>query len=262
VSRRQIGRVQALWRYPVKSLRGEEVAEAEITDHGVLGDRLMALRELDRGGIMSARFWSAMLELNARYDASAPTIESGTRIDFPDGRAMRTDDPALPKLLSDLFGRAIQLEKVRRDRMTEAELAAVIRGETLPPSRDFFDEDVIHIIASGTLAHLRSLEPDSDFDPRRFRANIYVDTGDEADGFIEDRWLGGALEIGLSVRIDGLSPSIRCAITTHPQAGLRHDPAILRAAWQHHRACVGVFASVGAPGQVRIGDPVVLTMED
>jgi uncharacterized protein YcbX len=183
--------VQALWRYPVKSLRGEELVEAEITDRGVEGDRVMALRELDRGGIMSARFWAAMLDLRASYEPGRDTIESRTYIALPDGRVMRGDDPMLPTILSELFGRRVQLEKVRRDRMTDEELAAVVRGEALPPSRDFFDEDVLHLVASGTLAHLRSLRPEADFDLRRFRANIHVDTGEETDGFIEDRWLGG-----------------------------------------------------------------------
>lgn len=143
--------------------------------------------------------------------------------------------------------------------MTPEELDAVMRGEAFPPRRDFFDEDVMHVIATGTLDHLRGLRPGSDFDPRRFRANIYVDTGGDSGGFIEDQWLDGALEIGESVRIVGMRPSIRCAITTHAQLDLPRDVAILGTAWQHHQAYVGVFASVGAPGKIRVGDPVVLT---
>ena len=261
MTKRSIGRVQSLWRYPVKSLRGEQLSEAEITDHGVKGDRVMALRELDRGGIMSARFWAAMLDLQSRSETAAAGTASAIHIDFPDGRSLRADDPSLPAILSAMFGRPVRLEKVRRERMTDDELAAVMHGDTIPPARDFFDEDVLHLVASGTLAHLRTLRPESDFDPCRFRANIYIDTGDEADGFVEDRWLGGTLEIGESVRITGLSPSIRCAITTHPQPGLPHDPAVLRTAWDHHRAYVGVFASVAAPGPIRIGDPVTLATE-
>ena len=258
---RQIGRVQMLWRYPVKSLRGESLDEVALTERGVLGDRVMALRELDRGGIMSARFWAAMLDLSARFDSSASSIEAAIHVDFPDGESLRADEPSLPSRLSQLFNRTIRLEKVRHERMTEAELAAVIRGDALPPSRDFFDEDILHLVATGTLSHLRTLQPAADFDPCRFRANIYIDTGNETDGFIEDRWLGGTLAIGDAVRIGGLTPSIRCAITTHPQPGLPHDPSILRTAWEHHQAYVGVFASVIDPGLIRVGDPVILTLE-
>jgi uncharacterized protein YcbX len=135
-----------------------------------------------------------------------------------------------------------------------------VRGETFPPARDFFDEDVLHIIASGTLAHLRRLAPGADFDPRRFRANIYVDTGDEADSFIEDQWLDSQLVIGDAV-IGGLRPAIRCVMTTHPQFELPRDIAVLRTAAQHHQAYVGVFASMAAPGTIHVGDLVWLLKE-
>ncbi|MGH7917412.1 MAG: MOSC domain-containing protein, partial [Candidatus Binataceae bacterium] len=96
------------------------------------------------------------------------------------------------------------------------------------------------------------------FDPRRFRANLYVETGADAEGFLEDQWLGGVLEIGDEVKLAGLRPALRCAMITHPQAELPHDPSILRTSWEHHQAYVGIFASVAAPGTARIGDRVVL----
>jgi uncharacterized protein YcbX len=134
----------------------------------------------------------------------------------------------------------------------------IMRGQAYPPHRDFFDEDVLHVVATGTLQYMRTLRPEADFDPRRFRANIYIDTGEEADGFVEDRWLEGVLEVGEQVRITGMRPAIRCAMTTHPQSELPHDVSILRTAWQYHQAYVGVFAAVGAPGRIRLNDPVML----
>jgi uncharacterized protein YcbX len=259
--RRQIGFVEALWRYPVKSLRGESLSEAQVVEGGVAGDRVWALRELDRGGIMSARTWAAMLELRAVWSGDPTTAaDAHVCIELPDGRMICADDTESSSILSDLFRRKIRLERIRAERITPEELEAVMRGEAFPPKRDFFDEDVMHIIASGTLAHLRTLRPDSDFDPRRFRANIYVDTGDEAGGFLEDQWLNGVLEIGETVRIGGMRPSIRCAITTHAQSELPRDVAILRTAWQHHQAYVGVFASVAVPGKIRVGDQVMLAL--
>jgi len=124
--------------------------------------------------------------------------------------------------------------------------------------RDLYDEDVLHVLASGTLEHLRRLCP-SDFDPRRFRPNVYVDTGAEedgfveAEGFVEDGWLGGELEVGDDggVRIVGMRPALRCAITIHPQDELRADPAILRTAARHHGAeLLGSTDHAGA-----VGDP-------
>ncbi|HXZ89153.1 MAG TPA: MOSC N-terminal beta barrel domain-containing protein [Candidatus Binataceae bacterium] len=253
----QVGLVQALWRYPVKSLRGESLDATLVTENGVAGDRVWALRELDRGGIMSARTWAAMLDLNATWQGD-PTSDAAARvyIELPGGNTICADDPDASRVLSDLFRRKVRLERIRTERITPEELEAVLRGEAFPPRRDFFDEDAMHLIASGTLDHLRSLRPGSDFDPRRFRANVYIDTG--SGGFIEDQWLDGVLEIGESVRIAGMRPSIRCAITTHAQSDLPRDVAILRTAWQHHQAYVGVFASVAAPGKIRVGDPVVL----
>ena len=260
MKRRQVGVVGALWRYPVKSMRGEALDEAVVTERGTLGDRAWALREMKHGGIMSARTFAAMLRLRAAYesdpirDADAPI-----RIELPDGNSIHTGgDPDASRVLSELFGYEVRLERIRTERLAPEELEAILRGEMFAPRRDFFDEDVIHIVATGTLEHLRSLRDGSDFDLRRFRANIYVDTGAEADGFIEDRWLNGVLEIGDSARIVGMRPAIRCAMTTHPQDELPRDVAILRTAWQYHQAYVGVFASVGAPGRIRVGDPVVL----
>jgi MOSC domain-containing protein len=250
--RRQIGTVQALWRYPVKSLAGEELQEAAIGEYGIEGDRRWALRELERGGIMSARVWSGLLGLRARY-------REGGRVEIElDGEKLEVEEQAATERLSQHLGRRVQIERVRRERPSQAEIEAVIRGEAFPPARDFFDEDVIHIIANGTLEHLRTLNPAGDFDRRRFRANIYIDTGAERDGFIEDRWLDGELRVGESVRIAGLRPAIRCVMTTHQQPGLPRDMSILRTAAQHHGAYVGVFASIAAGGQVRVGDTVIL----
>lgn len=257
MARREIGVVSALWRYPVKSLRGEPLAEAEVTENGLLGDRVWALREMERGGIMSARTWAAMLHLGAAYGGDVGA-DRRVRIELPDGRSIFADSAEASMVLSELFRRQVRLERIRTERPSAEELEAIMRGEAFPPRRDFFDEDVIHLMASGTLAHLRKLRPESDFDPRRFRANIYVDTGDDSDGFIEDRWLNGTLEIGADVRIAGMVPSIRCAMTTHSQWGLPHDPAVLRTAWQHHQAYVGVFASVAASGKIGVGDVVFL----
>ena len=252
MDKRRIGTVQALWRYPVKSLGGESLDVAELTSRGIAGDRDWALRELERGGIMSARIWAALLHLRARRDAS------GVWIDLPDGRAVAVTDPQTPAILSELLKRKVDLAQVRRERLSQAELDAVVRGDAYPPSRDFFDEDVLSLVATGTLAHLRNLQPDSDFDLRRFRTNIVIDTGAENDGFIEDRWLGGVLEIGAVAMIHWMRPAIRCVITTHSQPDLPRDMAILRTAAQHHQAYVGIFAAVATPGSIRVGDPVLL----
>ncbi|MBV8771300.1 MAG: MOSC N-terminal beta barrel domain-containing protein [Deltaproteobacteria bacterium] len=259
MARREIGTVGALWRYPVKSMRGEPLDEVWVTERGIVGDRVWAVRELERGGIMSARTFPALLDLRARYEGDPATdIAAVIKIELPDGDTAVPENPATAALVSNLVRRRVAFERVRGEPLTPAELDEIVRGEAYPPHRDFFDEEVLHLVATGTLKFMRDLQPGSDFDPRRFRANIYVNTGNEADGFIEDRWLEGVIEIAEQVRVVGMRPAIRCAMTTHPQPGLVHDVRILRTAWQYHQAYVGVFAAVGAPGKIRLNDPVVL----
>jgi uncharacterized protein YcbX len=123
----------------------------------------------------------------------------------------------------------------------------------------FFYSASIHVVASGTLAHLRTLiGDDAQLDPRRFRPNIVVETAPGKEGFLEDAWLEGTLEVGRSVRIVQLRPALRCVMTTHRQAELVRDLRILRTAAQHHHTQVGVFAAIDAPGSVGIGDSVML----
>jgi len=128
----------------------------------------------------------------------------------------------------------------------------------------FFDSATMHVLATSTLAHMRSLVGEgAQLDARRFRPNIVVDTGAAANGFVEDEWLDQTLEVGGSangdcVKIVAMRPALRCVMTTHRQEDLGRDLSIIRAAAQFHKATLGVFASVGATGTVRIGDPVFL----
>ena len=251
----RIGTVAQLWRYPVKSMRGELLNEMTLTERGALGDRLFALRELEYGAIMSARIFASMLQLRAVCESEPIAgAEPRVRIEFPDGHRIHADDPAADSALSALFEHPVRLERPRGDMpLSMSEIDEIRAGRAFLPPRDLYDEDVLHLLASGTLDHLRRLCP-SDFDPRRFRPNVYIETN-ASDGFVEDGWLGGELEIGEdAARIVGIRPALRCAMTIHPQAELHADPAILRAAAQHHGAYVGVFAAIGAPGRIRVGD--------
>lgn len=245
MQRLQIGVVGALWRYPVKSMRGESLFTAAVTPYGLAGDRGWALRETEYGGLVSARTWPVMLQLRASCDRDrlqgiaadprqnliqpptrSPLQDNGTaapvRIEMPDGSIVHAGESApgdsiASRSLSDFLHREVRLERVRREPITPAEREAIMRGDAMPPARDYFDEDVMSLIATGTLAHLRSLtDGASDFDPRRFRANIIIDTGANAGGFLEDRWLDGFLEIGPTARIAGMRPPM---CDNHPSTG-------------------------------------------
>jgi uncharacterized protein len=274
-----VGVVKALFRYPVKSMLGERLTEVEIGPKGVIGDRAWALREAN-GRIVTAKKWANMLGFHAAYEGT-PELEQlpPVRITLPDGSSLHAGDPHASDVISGYLGRPVRLERARPDEHSRAEIdPATVFGDvgvanvspafteaTLPdtfglPHGTFFDSAMIHVVATGSLEHMRSLiGADAQLDPRRFRPNIVVETDPRATGFVEDEWLGHTLEAGSTVKIVGLQPALRCVMTTHQQSELARDLRILRTAAQHHNAKLGVFASIGAPGKVRVGDPVCLT---
>jgi uncharacterized protein YcbX len=279
MARREVGRVAALWRYPVKSMLGEQVAALEIAARGAAGDRVWALREIATRQIASAKKFSRLFEFRAAYEEE-PSAARLPRvlIRLPGGEIIHADDAGASEAISAALGRKVVLEK---SDAAQAERAGIdprtvfgdvpvstinpeFTAETLPDSYGlargtFFDSAPIHLLASGTLRHLTGLGgAKSIFDPHRFRPNIYIDTSGADDGFVEDVWERGTLAIGASVRIAAMRPALRCVMTTHPQGDLPRDYGVLRAAARHHRANVGAFAAIGAAGIVQIGDPVFL----
>jgi len=274
----QIGEVQEVFRYPVKSMLGERLTEIEAGSNGIVGDRAWGLRETN-GRIATAKKWPGLLDFEAAYD-SPPQSErlAPVRIITPDGRVLHAADADASAIISAAIGRPIQIERARPDEHSRGEIdPATIFGDvgvervmpqftaqTLPDTfglhrGGFHDSAAVHLLASSTLAHLRSLiGADAQVDARRFRPNIVVDTGSVHDAFAEDDWLSGELRIGAEVRIIAMQPALRCVMTTHRQSELPRDPRMLRAAAQHHQARLGVFAAIGAPGRVCVGDPVWL----
>jgi uncharacterized protein len=278
MERRKIGVVSAVFRYPVKSMLGERPSEIVLGPNGTIGDRAWAIRELS-GNIASAKKCANLLGFRASYDSPPKAGElAPVTIVFPDGGRIHAADGDASDRLSAILGRPIRLERAQAEERTRAEIDpgtvfADIPVEQIFPdmTRDtlpdtfglmqgsFFDSAPIHVLASGSLQHMRRLCGEgSILDARRFRPNILVDTGNDAGGFVEDGWLDGTLEVGESARIIALDPALRCVMTTHAQEELPRDSAILRAAAQHHKAKLGVFATIGAPGTVRVGDPVML----
>jgi uncharacterized protein YcbX len=275
---RAIGVVKDLFRYPVKSMQGERLNEIDIGPQGVMGDRAYALREAN-GRVMTAKKWPTLLECAAHYEAPPTTgALAPLRLTLPDGRTIQAEDPGASAVLSTLLGCPLRLERAQADQHHRAAIdPATVFGDvpveslkpgytaaTLPdsfalPPGTFFDAASLHVLASGTLAHLRTLTgEDAQLDARRFRPNILIETESGLVGFLEDDWLDGTLDIGEHARIVQLRPTLRCVMTTHRQAELGRDRRILRAAAQHHQAQVGVWASIRTPGTVWVGDPVVL----
>ncbi|HUY26781.1 MAG TPA: MOSC N-terminal beta barrel domain-containing protein [Candidatus Binataceae bacterium] len=275
----QIGTIAAIWRHPVKSMLGEQLAQVEITERGAAGDRAWALREIATRRIASAKKFAGLYAFRATYDDPiAADGHSPVSIRLPDGRLIHAADPGASEEISAALGRTVVLERAEtavRERagidpktvFADVPVEQVIPGltaATLPADfslaqGSFFDTAVMHVLATGTLRHLARLAGSkSIFDPRRFRPTLLVDTGAGDDRFVEDEWEGGELRVGAVVKIVAMVPALRCVMTTHPQDDLPRDFDVLRTSARHHRNNVGVFAQVGAGGVARIGDPVYL----
>jgi uncharacterized protein YcbX len=271
----QVGSVAALWRYPVKSMMGEELNSSDITDRGLLGDRQFAV--VDRstgkvGGAKNPRKWGNFFDFRAAYAEPPKTGAkmSPVRITLPDGTAVTTGQGDLEQVLSRAFGRDVTFEEARPgDRLSAAtaeeywpDMADLDYRDTVTdfemPTGTFFDIAVVHLLTTATIDHLRALYPQGRFEARRFRPNIVVSTGPEDQGFAENDWIGHTVAIGDSVRLAITEPCPRCVMITLPQGDLPKDSGILRTAAQHNAVNIGVYASVLSGGSIRRGDAVTL----
>lgn len=230
---RVVGRVAALRRYPVKSMRGERLEEAELRWTGFRGDREYAFVFDDRLG----RFpWATGRDLSAMplYVARAkgPYRPAGLPVGVatPDGRELAVGDPALARELADAIGRPVRPMQL---------------------SRGAYDSMPLSILSTATLRALDA-ERGGPVDPERFRMNVLVDAAER------DRdWRGRTLQFGEEgPRVAVVRPVERCAmITIDPRTGER-DPSLMRLVARRFGNEVGEYASVLREGVVRVGDPV------
>jgi uncharacterized protein YcbX len=271
----QVGWVAALWRYPVKSMMGEELNSSDITERGLLGDRQFAV--VDRatgkiGGAKNPRKWGNFFDFRAAYaePPRAGVMLPPVRITLPDGTGIATGRGDLDQVLSRAFGREVALQEARSgDKAQDAtaeeywpDMAGLDYRNTVTdfemPAGTFFDIAVVHLLTTATIDRLRALYPQGRFEARRFRPNIVVSTPEEGQGFVENDWVGRTLTIGGDVRLAITGPCPRCVMVTLPQGDLPKDSGILRAAAQHNEVNVGVYASVISGGTIRRGDAVAL----
>lgn len=265
-----IGTVVSLWRYPVKSLLGEELNAAPITERGVLGDRAYALVDPTNGKVASVKNPSKWAKL---FDCRAAFVEPPepgkkippVRITLPDGTLITSEQAKLNQTLTAVLGREVTLVATAPPAPSLEEywpdIEGLARRETVTdeamPAGTFFDCAVMHVLTTATLDRLRELYPQGRFEVRRFRPNLVVEGGGEK-GFVENAWVGRTLALGDTVRLKITGPCPRCVMTTWPQGDLPKDPGILRAAAQHNQANVGVYAAVVRGGTLRRGERVQL----
>src|SRR5580704_70093 len=243
-----VGRVAELWRYPVKSMLGERRDQLPITTRGALGDRAWALRETATGRIANAKKFPQLLALQARYEMEPTFAAPGRiRITLPGGQTICPDDPDASAIVSDFLGHSVRLEnQPANDEKTGIDRATVFGDvpvnamkaewtpETMPDyfqlmTGTFFEIGAVYLLASGSVHHLRKLQGGTaQIDRRRFRPNIYIESESGCDTFVEDSWLGGALNLGGAVRVENFQPTVWCVTSTLPQQGLPRDLSILR----------------------------------
>jgi uncharacterized protein YcbX len=264
-----VGSVVSIYRYPVKSMQGEELNLTEVTSRGLAGDRAYALVDSSDGKVASAKNpnkWFNLFDFRASYTESphAGKDVPSAHIVFPDGSDAVTGRPDLDRLLSSAIGRAVNLRASAPEKALLEEYWPDIEGlphrdhvtdESLPAGT-FFDCAVVHVLTTTTIDSLRLAYPQGRFEVRRFRPNVVVALSDTANGFPENEWVGKEIQFGNEVRLRITMPCGRCVMTTLAQSDLPKDTGILRTSVQHNKGGVGVYASVVRGGKVRRGDPV------
>ncbi len=258
-----IGTVESLWRYPVKSMRGEELPQLFAGFAGVYGDRMFAFHSsAGRKGLpfLTAREQTRMLAFRPRFrhpeKAAAPfnltdaerlgagatpmyasPADLAVDVETPEGKTLAIDDPALIETLRDGLDDAHQLTLIRSD-----------RAQT--------DCRPLSLIALSSIKQLGD-ESGLTIDKRRFRANLYLDlTSGEA--FAEDRFVGRSVRVGAKATLAIMQRDSRCMIITlDPETGEK-SPAVLKTVAQKHEGFAGVYAVVLVEGIIHRGDAVEL----
>ena len=256
-----IGTVESLWRYPVKSMRGEELDEVFAGFSGVYGDRLFAFSSSasPKGfPFLTGREQRQMLRYRPRFrhpekaarpinQAEAEKLPPGVTplyaapddlmldVETPTGDALAIDDSALIEALRQGIDAKHQLTLLRSERaLTDCRPLSIFGIQS---ARKLGEETGITV------------------DKRRFRANIYLDL---AEGFAEDEFVGRSIRIGPKVIVSILERDSRCMmITLDPDTGEK-EPALLKKVAQAHSGMAGVYGAVLVEGMVHKGDSVEL----
>jgi uncharacterized protein YcbX len=277
------GLVVSLWRYPVKSMMGEELNATQVSELGLLGDRVYALIDSSNGKVASAknpRKWGGLFDCRAAYvEPPNNNMLPPVRITLPDGTILTSESGDINARLSAVFGREVTLERREAGQEEVVETTVPnpwtktpsleeywpdiegltyrdhITDENLPEGT-FFDAAVVHLLTTATIDRMRQLYPQGRFEVRRFRPNIVVDVGNGEGGFVENDWVERTVVIGDEVRIEVTRPCARCVMTTLAQGDLPRDPGILRTAAKHNQTNVGLYGRVTQAGMIRRGDPV------
>lgn len=265
-----VGTVVSLWRYPVKSMLGEELNATQIEPQGLLGDRAYALIDTATGMTVSAknpRKWGKMFDCRATLAESSEGVNlSSLKITLPDGSIVLSNAEDADQILSQLLGRTVKLEVNAPQKPNLEEYWPSVKGlphqdavtDEATLANTFFDGATVHLLTTATLDRLQELTPTARFETRRFRPNVVIKPMQEGTGFIENDWIGHTIAIGDDVRLTVTGACPRCVMTTMAQGELPTDLSVLRTSVQHNQGNVGIYASVTQGGTIRRGDRIQL----
>jgi uncharacterized protein YcbX len=268
---KSIGNVVSIWRYPVKSMMGEELNSSYVTERGLIGDRVYAIIDQQTGKVASAKNpgkWGKLFDFRAAFIDSPQTVENipPVRITLPDGSQIFSNHDEIDRTLSKVLGREVSVMKASLEKPSYEEYWPDIEGlaqreivtdEAMPP-QTFFDVAVIHLLTTSTIDRLRELYLGGRFEIRRFRPNIVVESASEEKDFIENSWVDKKVAIGEDIVLKVIGPCTRCVMITLPQGDLPKDLGILRTVAKYNQVHAGVYASVHRGGTIRRGDIVQL----
>ena len=262
----ETARVAAVRRYPVKSMLGEEVSSAQIGPLGILGDRAFAILDAEDGKVASAknpRKWPDMFKFKASY-IEEPSLDNPGVVEIRRGNGQKVTslDSDVDDSLSDILGRSVYLasqppQAPQFERVSVPEAGQTDMGVVTVdmPEDSFFDSCVLHLLTTATLRRLTSLYPEGNFDALRFRPNLVLDAVD-AEGFVENDWIGRTIRVGNQVLLKVVEPCKRCIMATLPLGELPRDVGILRTAAKYNSSSVGVRVAVVQGGTVQKCDAV------
>ena len=238
-------KVAELWRYPVKSLQGESVDRLTFGESGAVGDRQWAFVSNETGKLLSAKTVPQMLAGRARL------VDGLAEISHPG------------ESVSAWLERDVRLTEVSPDTAVSYEMtfdppddAAELYEIPAPPAT-FMDLAAVHVMTTASLARCHDARPDLQWDRRRFRPTILIDS--DEDGFPEQAWVGRKVRIGsLVLNVD--LETVRCALPLRAQPALGENPPIERSTDIYrtldeiHYNHLGVYCSVAVPGVASVGD--------
>ncbi|HWN11150.1 MAG TPA: MOSC domain-containing protein [Pyrinomonadaceae bacterium] len=236
----ELGRITAIFRYPVKSMAGQLLDVARLSLHGIEGDRRLAFRRLDdkSGSPWLTASKLPQLLLYTPFGLDSNTAELPTHVRTPEGKEY--------EILS-----AELREEVSRRHGSDLELMNLKHG--------IFDEASISVISLGTV---RGVERESgrNLDIRRFRPNVVIETS--GGPFDEDRWVGQTLMFGegnSGAAVRATLRDERCVMVNFDPDTAERDSEVMKTIVRMNENCAGVYGTVVRAGELRVGQVVTLS---